>query len=294
MSTCALCSAPVDPGTALAWRKDGYDIVRCPSCGLVFRAELPDEQALSRIYDDGYFRDQPDRPDRHGYADYLRDAALHRANARRRLRLLAAWTPHRGRLLDVGCAGGFFVDEARRAGWEASGVDVSAEMVDWARSQLGLPVTCASFTQAEIAPSPLDVITMWDYLEHTIDPRRDLDKAREHLRLGGLLALSTGDIGTLSARLAGRRWHLLTPEHHNFFFDARTLRRLLEDAGFDVLDARYRAGLYSIAHVLYKLAALRRLGAMRGAVRRLGRSKLGSAGLPINLYDVITVVAKRR
>ena len=249
---------------------------------------------MSRIYDDGYFRDQPDRPDRHGYADYLRDAALHRANARRRLRLLAAWTPHRGRLLDVGCAGGFFVDEARRAGWEASGVDVSAEMVDWARSQLGLPVTCASFTQAEIAPSPLDAITMWDYLEHTIDPRRDLDKAREHLRLGGLLALSTGDIGTLSARLAGRRWHLLTPEHHNFFFDARTLRRLLEDAGFDVLDARYRAGLYSIAHVLYKLAALRRLGAMRGAVRRLGRSKLGAAGLPINLFDVITVVAKRR
>jgi 2-polyprenyl-3-methyl-5-hydroxy-6-metoxy-1,4-benzoquinol methylase len=294
LSTCILCSASVDPRIALAWRKDGYDIVRCPSCGLVFRAELPEEQALSGIYDEDYFRDQPDRADRHGYADYLRDAPLHRANARRRLRLLATRMPQRGRLLDVGCAAGFFVDEARRAGWEASGIDVSAAMVDWARTRLGLSVICATFTQVDIAPSTLDAITMWDYIEHSIDPRRDLAKAREHLRPGGIVALSTGDIGSLSARLTGRRWHLLTPEHHNFFFDVKTLRRLLDETGFDVIEARHRAGLYSMAHLLYKLAALRWLGGMRGAVQRLGRSPLGSVGIPVNLYDVVTVVARRR
>ncbi len=294
MSTCVLCSAEVDPRTALAWRKDGYDIVRCPSCGLAFRAELPDEQALGRIYDEDYFRDQPDRANRHGYSDYLRDASLHRANARRRLRLLAARIPYRGRLLDVGCAGGFFVDEARRAGWEASGIDVSTAMVDWGRSQLGVSVICASFAYAEVALPRLDAITMWDYIEHSIDPRRDLAKAREHLRPGGILALSTGDIGTLSARLAGRRWHLLTPEHHNFFFETRTLRRLLEETGFDVLEARHRASLYSIAHVLYKLETSGSLGAIRRAASRLGRSSLGAAGVPMNLYDIVTVVARRR
>lgn len=294
MSTCILCSAQVDSTTALAWRKDGYDIVRCPSCGFVFRAELPDEQALSRIYDEGYFRDQPDRADRHGYADYLRDASLHRSNARRRLRLLAARMPHRGQLLDVGCAGGFFVDEACRAGWEASGVDVSSAMVDWARSQLGVPVICGSFGYAELAPLRLDAITMWDYIEHSIDPRRDLIRAHEHLRPGGILALSTGDVGTVSARLAGARWHLLTPEHHNFFFEARTLQRLLEETGFDVLEARHRASLYSIAHVLYKLETFGSLGALRHLASRLGRSSLGSAGVPLNLFDIVTVVARRR
>jgi SAM-dependent methyltransferase len=293
LSTCILCSTEVDPKTALAWRKDGYDIVRCPSCGLVFRAELPDEQALNRIYDEDYFRDQPGRADRHGYADYLRDAPLHRANARRRLRLLTGQMPHRGRLLDVGCAGGFFVDEARRAGWDAFGVDVSDAMVTWARSQLGVSVICATFAAAEIAPPPLDVITMWDYIEHSIDPRRDLAKAREHLRPGGILALSTGDIGTWSARLAGHRWHLLTPEHHNFFFETRTLRQLLEETGFDVLEARHRASLYSIAHVLYKLGTFRALRPISRAASRLGRSSLGSAGVPLNLYDIVTVVARR-
>jgi SAM-dependent methyltransferase len=291
VSSCILCSAQVDAGTALAWRKDGHDIVRCPSCGLVFRADLPDEHELCQIYDEDYFRDQPDRANRHGYADYLRDAPLHRANARRRLRLLAARMPRRGRLLDVGCAGGFFVDEARRAGWEASGIDVSAAMVDWARSELGVPVTCASFAHADVAPPHFDAITMWDYIEHSIDPRGDLAKAHEHLLPGGILVLSTGDIGTLGARLAGHRWHLLTPEHHNFFFETRTLRRLLDETGFDVLEVRHRASLYSISHVLYKLGAL---GPIRRAASRLGRSPLGSASVPINLYDIVTVVARRR
>jgi SAM-dependent methyltransferase len=293
LSTCILCSARVDPATDLAWRKNGYVIVRCPSCRLVFRAQPPDEQTLSQIYDEDYFRDRPDRADRHGYADYLRDAPLHRANARRRLRLLAAEMPERGRLLDVGCAAGFFVDEARLAGWEASGVDVSATMVDWARAQLGIPVICATFAHADVSPH-LDAITMWDYIEHSIDPRRDLDPAREHLRPGGILMLSTGDIGAAGARLAGRRWHLLTPEHHNFFFDQGTLRRLLEETGFDVLEARHRASLYSIAHVLYKLGTSRSPRPIRSAASRLARSSVGSAGVPLNLHDILTVVARRR
>jgi 2-polyprenyl-3-methyl-5-hydroxy-6-metoxy-1,4-benzoquinol methylase len=260
----------------------------------VFRAELPDEQALEQIYDEDYFSNRADRSDRHGYADYLRDASLHRANARRRLRLLGARMQQPGRLLDVGCAAGFFVDEARRAGWEASGMDVSTAMVEWARSELGVPVACASFAHGDLALPPLDVITMWDYIEHSIDPRCDLGKAREHVRPGGILALSTGDIGTLSARLAGQRWHLLTPEHHNFFFETRTLRRLLHETGFDVLEARHRASLYSIAHVLYKLGTFRALGPFSRTASRLGRSSLGSAGIPLNLYDIVTVVARRR
>jgi 2-polyprenyl-3-methyl-5-hydroxy-6-metoxy-1,4-benzoquinol methylase len=293
MSTCILCNAEVDPVSDIVWHKDGFDIVRCPSCGLVFRVEPPTEQSLSTIYNENYFRDHPEQANRHGYADYLRDAALHRANARRRLRLLAPQATTAGRLLDVGCAGGFFVDEARRAGWDASGVDVSDAMVDFATSQLGVLVVCASFAQTDPGP-PFDAITMWDYIEHSIDPRRDLEKAHEQLRPGGIIALSTGDIGTLVARVTGNRWHLLTPEHHNFFFDEKALLRLLEETGFDVLQARHRASLYSVSHVLYKLGASGRFEAVRRTASRAGRSALGQIGVPLNLYDIVTVVARRR
>jgi 2-polyprenyl-3-methyl-5-hydroxy-6-metoxy-1,4-benzoquinol methylase len=289
LSTCVLCNAEVDPAAHLVWRKDGHAIVRCASCRLVFRDDPPGEQDLPQIYDEAYFRDQRGGVDRHGYDDYLRDAELHRANARRRLRLLAARSETAGRLLDVGCAAGFFVDEARGAGWAASGCDVSEPMVEFATAELDVPVVRASFVQSE-SGEPLDAITMWDYIEHSIDPRRDLEEAHRQLRPGGILALSTGDIGSLVARLTGRRWHLLTPEHHNFFFDEQTLLRLLEETGFTVLEARHRASLYSVSHTLYKLGA----AGHSSAGRRAGRSRVGGLGVPINLYDIVTVVAERR
>jgi 2-polyprenyl-3-methyl-5-hydroxy-6-metoxy-1,4-benzoquinol methylase len=294
VSTCLLCSAPVEVSAALAWRKDGHDIVRCPSCGLVYRNELPDEDVLSEIYDGAYFRDSPDDEDRHGYADYLQDAPLHRANARRRLRLLAARQAGRGRLLDVGCAAGFFIDEARAAGWDASGVDVSDEMVRWAETELALPVARGTLRDLPAGDPPFDVITMWDYIEHAIDPRRDLVLAAERLRPGGLVALSTGDVGSLCARVSGRRWHLLTPEHHNFFFSRRTLVALLEQTGFEVLEARRRASLYSLSHVVYKLGSSSSRDAVRRTASRVGRSGVGQAGIPLNLFDIVTVVARRR
>jgi SAM-dependent methyltransferase len=259
----------------------------------VSRADLPAEQALTTIYDEGYFQDQPGSADRHGYADYLRDEPLHRANARRRLKLLARYRPSRGRLLDVGSAAGFFVDEARHAGWDAEGVDVSPAMVEWANSHLRLDLMRSTFTKAEFQPESFDVVTMWDYIEHTIDPQSEVRKASMLLRPCGILALSTGDIGSVSARVTGRHWHLLTPEHHNYFFDLTTLRRLLEQNGYRVLDERHRAGLYSIPHVLHKVAAVRPLRALRGPAQRLVESRVGSAGLPINLFDVVTVVARR-
>ncbi len=294
LSTCILCSATVDSDASLAWHKDGLDIVRCPVCGLVFRADPPDEDVLGEIYDEDYFRDQPDRASRHGYSDYLRDAPLHRANARRRLRQLAARIPKRGRLLDVGCAGGFFVDEAQRAGWEASGIDVSAAMVAWATDELGVSVTRGSFANPEVILPQFDAVTMWDYIEHSIDPRADFVKAHDHLTPGGVLALSTGDIGTLSARLTGSRWHLLTPEHHNVSYTTKTLSLLIESTGFADVEARHRASLYSIAHVLYKLETLAPLDAIRRGAARVGRSSVGASGVPLNLYDIVTIVARRR
>jgi 2-polyprenyl-3-methyl-5-hydroxy-6-metoxy-1,4-benzoquinol methylase len=287
LTRCVVCSAPVDADTGRLWRKDGFDIVRCASCGLIFRLDPPEEVALGDIYDERYFRDDPTALDRHGYADYLADAPSHRANARRRLSLLASYLPQPGRLIDVGCAAGFFVDEARLAGWDASGVDVSESMVAFARSKLGVSARTATFTQADV-PGPLDVVTMWDYIEHSVDPCADLAKAAALLRPGGVIAISTGDIGAPTARAAGRRWHLLTPEHHNFFFDQRTLRRLLEQTGFEVAEIRHRSAVYSVGHMLYKLAAMTSIRRLRN-----GATRLGGTFVPLNLFDIMTVVARR-
>src|SRR5689334_13558084 len=135
---CNLCQTPVETGQEPRWRKHGFEIFRCSCCGLLFRGQLPTPEELLAIYDRSYFVRQQDG-DAQGYADYLSDEPEHRLTARLRVRELGRVSEglrsqeggqaHRSpdgvrtaRLLDVGSAAGFFMDEARAAGWEVSGI----------------------------------------------------------------------------------------------------------------------------------------------------------------------------
>ena len=289
-STCNLCRTPFAAGTEELFAKDGHAIVRCPRCGLVFRATLPTRAELDEIYGQTYFGGG-DTALREGYLDYVGDEDVHRTNARARLRRLAALVPP-GSLLDVGCAAGFFVDEATRAGWQARGVDVSRPMVDWASAHLGADVRLGTLGDV---PHDRDetCITMWDYLEHALDPRADVEEAFSRLRPGGLLALSTGDAGALLARLSLRRWHLMTPRHHNFFFTRTTIRRLLASTGFELVALGHPAARYPARYLAHK-ARLALDARLLGAVAQwLARSPVGARAVPLSLGDVMTVVARR-
>jgi 2-polyprenyl-3-methyl-5-hydroxy-6-metoxy-1,4-benzoquinol methylase len=289
---CNVCEASVDPEHDAVWTKDGLEILRCPSCGLLFRADLPSPEELPELYDRTYFRADDRSRGGQGYADYVGEADLHRLNAQRRLSLLEGFIPHGG-LLDVGCAAGFFLDEGRRRGWQVTGVELSAEMAEWASGTLGLdPVIQGSFTGHPWDEGTFDCVTMWDYIEHTIDPLSELQLARRLLRPGGVLALSTGDAGSLVARLTGRRWHLLTPRHHNYFFTRSSLLHALERAGFSVLAVRHLGARYSVRYLAHKLRTLADLRPLRGLERRLGGSRVGTVALPVNLGDIVTVVAR--
>lgn len=270
----------------MRWVKDGYEIVRCPSCGLLFRADLPTEADLDEIYGPEYFQGGAE-----GYLDYLADEEVHRLSARRRLDLLERVVP-RGRLLDVGAAAGFFVDEARTRGWDAAGIDVSAPMVEWGSRELQVPLERKLL--AGLADDAFDAVTMWDYIEHALDPAADLRRARELLRPGGVLALSTGDAATFVARVSGSRWHLLTPRHHNFFFSAATLSRLLAQSGLQLVSLDHRGSRYPLRYLVHKSRTLVPARALDALTGRLARSRLGAVALPVNLRDIVTVVARRQ
>jgi hypothetical protein len=280
LDACVVCGGDLVPARV----QDGFELVSCTTCGMLMRRSLPEPADLPEIYAPEYYEYRPERPVR-GYADYLGDAERHRETARRRLALLGRFAQHRGKLLDVGAAAGFFVDEARRAGWDAEGVDVAEHMVEWGRRELGAPLR-AGDVDAVAGDGSFAVVTMWDYIEHALDPRSDLARAHELLAADGVLALSTGDLGSLVARASGSRWHLLTPRHHNFFFSKRTLVELLERTGFEALWLGHPGARYSLAHIAHK-------GLPRRVAHRLAASRVGRRSVPLNLFDIVTVVARR-
>jgi len=224
---CDLCGGTRQ---VLLYRVDDYPIVRCDECGLVFVGRVQTAQELAAIYDDAYWED----PEAEGYDGYAAAEQRKRHHYSGLLAQLESLVPV-GDLLEVGSAYGFFLDEARIRGWRVRGIEPSRPAADHARSKLGLEIVSEPLSELPSEPESVDCIAMWDVIEHLPDPRATVQAAFDWLRPHGVLALSTGDVTSLTARLHGRDWSLLTPPWHQFYFSRRTMRRMLEDVGFEVV-----------------------------------------------------------
>jgi hypothetical protein len=86
---------------------------------------------------------------------------------------------------------------------------------------------------------------------------------------------------------------LLTPRHHNFFFTAATLSRLLIRSGFDVVSLDHRGSRYPVRYLVHKLRTLVPLRALDTLTGRLAAGPLGAVAVPVNLWDIVTVFARR-
>lgn len=279
---CAVCGATAW-GSGL--RKDGYSYASCQGCGVLRLDPMPAPETAAALYDEGYFTESTSG----GYHDYLADEAIHRRNARRhldRLERLGARPP--GRLLEVGAAAGFLLDEARLRRWEPVGVEV-APIADHARDELGLAVhrRVTDLPQATGSAGAFDAAVMNQVLEHLPAPDVALAEVAARLASGAALTIETWNRAALVARRLGAGWQQVTPPSVLWLFSDDDLRRLLLDTGFvDVTVARATKWV-SVATVLGQSAD------DTGPLRRLADSRVGSIGLPYHLGDLVVVTARR-
>lgn len=212
--------------------KDGHAMVRCADCSCVYLAQDPATIDFQALYGESYYTGGSDAV----FADYVGQEAARRAQARRKLWLLRHLPPRlpaAGRLLDVGCAAGFFLAEARHF-YEVQGVELSTWSSAYARERLGLPVITGTLQQAALPAAHFDVITLWDVIEHVPDPVPLLTEAARVLRPSGRLVLTTGDWGSAYAQARSADWHLMTPPWHLTMFSRATMARAAGRAGLRV------------------------------------------------------------
>jgi 2-polyprenyl-3-methyl-5-hydroxy-6-metoxy-1,4-benzoquinol methylase len=227
---CCLCGVPGRRVHDLA----PFGVVRCPSCGLVFISPRLRPEALQRLYDDvGYFE-----------GGVYGDAAQEPRRFDPAMLLQRTWTAGRlalldrvrgrapgGRLLEVGAGYGLFLDAARSAGWETSGVELSRTGAGHAVQALGLDVFCGQLADAPLTPG-FDVVCAWDTVEHVPDPLAFWRTARSLVADDGVVLFSTPYVSSLPAVLLGTRWWTLKPAEHIWHFTPRTHAMLLARAGF--------------------------------------------------------------
>jgi SAM-dependent methyltransferase len=179
-----------------------------------------------------------------------------------------------GRLLDIGTAAGAFVAAAAARGWQAEGCEPNRWMAEWGSRHYRIRIRQGSVFEQPYEEDSFDVITLWDVIEHTLQPRQMLDRCRALLRPGGILVVNYPDIGSWIARVLGRRWLFLTSVHL-YYFDRGTMRRMLEKAGFDVVRMRPHFQRLELDYLLFRGAVLspRLSSAARATTRSLRLSR---------------------
>jgi 2-polyprenyl-3-methyl-5-hydroxy-6-metoxy-1,4-benzoquinol methylase len=211
--------------TAHLFEKQRRAFLRCRGCGLVRVDPLPEPEELSRYYD---------RAHREGsYSTFVSAQEVRELIAKHRLSAVGSLVK-RGRWLDLGCSSGDLVAAVQAAGFEAEGLDLSAEAVGRAKAR-GLTVGCLPVEAFEPAHA-FETISAFDLLEHLLDPRGFLRRVRGWLTADGRLLLTMPDVRSVYPRLLMRRhWFYYWPDEHLFYFDRSTITRLLEEEGFEVM-----------------------------------------------------------
>ncbi len=242
---CPLCGGD-DPRPS-RYRFAPHAVVRCRRCGLWYLAPRLAEDAMRQSYvDDSYFEGAGA-----GYSSYLAQEATLRHTFRRFLGELDRRGMTGGRLLEVGCAYGFFLDEAAGHFTARVGTEFSARAADRAEGR-DHRILLGGLEQ--LAPDErFETAAAIHVIEHVYEPVTFLARLREHLVPGGWAVLATPDMGAFWRPLMGRRWTFFKIPEHVTYFDRSTLRRLFAAAGYrDVRTLPY-ASVFPLDLVAEKL-----------------------------------------
>jgi 2-polyprenyl-3-methyl-5-hydroxy-6-metoxy-1,4-benzoquinol methylase len=261
-------------------------LLQCESCSFqTANVELSDQE-LANLYSSNYFAGEE-------YHDYVKERPLIERHFRSRLKKLLPYIgdPAHKSLFEVGCAYGFFLSVAKTQFGSVAGIDISKDAIDYAASTLDLPVQAGDFLNCYF-DAPVDVLCMWDTVEHLKNPDAYLAHAARNIRPGGIIALTTGDIDSAVARLRGRRWRQIHPPTHLHYFSKATLGRLLNKHGFTLCysgsDGMFRSVdtmAYIILNIKHKYPKV---------YAALKRSRLLNWNIYLNFYDIMFLIGEKR
>ena len=284
MIACDLCGSSNPAFVLESARLDG-PLVRCRSCGFYYVGERRSNLAFGS--DSAVATTERIREANRDFKnlDLSEERRLARLNAKARLDLIRQYLPE-GKLIEVGCARGDFLSAAK-GHFSVVGVEPNEELA--ADAAKVAPVYRGLIEN--YPDNGFDVAASFHVIEHTDSPRRFLEAIVTKVRTGGLVVIETPNIHSVPFRVLKSRWRQFIPEHY-FFFDDRTMKKLMEDAGLKVERIR-RIGKYaSPSLVLNRLGRyFRPLRAVENVAVHLGVQRVA---IPIDPFDIMIAVASKK
>lgn len=235
-----------------------FTLVRCTECGLQYVSPRPSEDMMTRYYRESYFTERTDR----GYNNYFSPEIRREIERVFTLNLsdLGFFSYEESlygdkNSLDIGCAAGYFVAYLENRGWNADGIDISPECIQFSRDTLHLNTECNDYLARDYSKK-FHLITLWASIEHLHNPQLVIEKAYNDLHDNGYLYISTCRVGGINAmKLFGKKWRFYNFPEHLYFFSFRTLSQLLTSSGFNVNRFfTYGSGVGAFGTIIKKIA----------------------------------------
>jgi 2-polyprenyl-3-methyl-5-hydroxy-6-metoxy-1,4-benzoquinol methylase len=195
-----------------------------------------------------------------------------------------------GRLLDVGCERGFFLQIAKNR-YEVYGVEPHFANSSYAREEFGLNVKTGTLLDVKYPDCFFDVVTMYHVIEHLPSPSRELREINRILKPGGILAVECPNIDNLWVKFFRERWREFIPDHY-FFFSPKTLNIALRKVGFHTLAIRPAKRITTICMLFNRLGKYAPLlsSVLVGFARKIHVDELT---ICINISDLIIAYARK-
>lgn len=245
--TCILCRQ--SKGTYLF---EGHDrmhgvegdfvLMKCEGCGLVWVRPFLSPKELDKYYPEGYIC----------YPDAIEDDAnrLRRKERQfgieKRVQRVIAKAGQVGKVLDVGCATGIFLNAMRQHGWECYGVEPSAYASEYARNRFGLDVFTGFLEETQYPEAFFDAITMWDVFEHMANPREVFSRVWRYLKPGGVLVVCTPNSSSWERSVFGKYWAGWEVPRHFYIYGQENISRLLKESHFEVQEVSSFTGRHGV------------------------------------------------
>jgi len=198
----------------------------------MFLEPIPNPDDIQNLYSEQYFKSHNIQ-----YLQGLDEAAIES-----RIRLVQEGVKqevhpfkNKGKMLEVGCASGFFLKAAERLGWDVTGVELSQFASTFASKRLGLKIINSRLEEANLPKNYFDVITMFMVLEHTLNPLDTLKTAKAHLKPGGIIIFKVPNFRCLESLIFGNKWHQLSFPYHLYIFSPLSIIKLNSLLGFKIL-----------------------------------------------------------
>src|SRR6516162_2652203 len=262
MRQCTICNS-ARPG--LLCRKDGAGYHICPDCRVIFQHPAPPPEAMVSYADGEY--------EAGVYREYVEAREMKLDHFRQRLERLLPRV-RRGRLLDIGCSCGYFMEVAAKSGFEVEGLEFSRAAIAAADPSIRPHIVCSSVDEFESSQT-YDLVTAFDLIEHVPQPKDFLRKVRNLLTPGGWLAMSTPDAGHFLRFMMGSSWPMLQPMQHLTIFSRQSMRLVLEEAGFNEISFETATKTVSYDYLTDQVRPL--TPALHKGLRLVGRCMPASA-----------------